>query len=107
MTKKYKSKKTKKKTKKVNLNKLATESVENDVKLKNRVNQSMIDYAKSKENMDLARRITKLSHKQKERLSVKIKKKKKSLKKKSKKRSKSKKVRSGSGVELTRLVHFL
>ncbi|MAD57240.1 MAG: hypothetical protein CMK44_01525 [Porticoccus sp.] len=100
MAKKHNSKRTKKKTKRVNLNKLAKESIENDKKLKNKVNQTMIDYAKSKENMDLTRRITKLNLKQKKKLADKIKKKKKNLKKK----SKSKKVKSGAAIDATRFV---
>ena len=106
MAKKNKANRTKmkKKIKRVNLNKLAKESIENDKKLKNKVNQTLIEYAKSKENMDLTRKIIKLNRKQKKKLAAKIKKKKKNLKKK----SKSNRVKSGSGeLDYSKFTRYL
>ena len=86
-----------KKNKKVNLKKLAKESIMNDKKLKQKVNECMLEYAKSEENMKLTKKITELSNKDKIKLSKQIKKEKIKLKKK-KKKTKSKRIKSGAAL---------
>lgn len=49
----------------------------NDKKLKQKVNECMLEYAKSDENMKLTKKITELSNKDKIKLSKQIKKEKK------------------------------
>ena len=88
---KRKSKKSKK-HKKYNLNKLAKESIINDNKLKKQINECMVKYAKTEENMKLTKKISELSKEDKTKLSEYIKKEKKRLKKK----TKSKRIRSGA-----------
>ena len=85
-----------KKNKKINLKKIAKESIMNDRKLKQKVNECMIEYAKTDENMKLTKKITVLSNKDKIKLSNYIKKEKLKLKKK-KKKTKSKRIISGVG----------
>ena len=95
---KSKSKSKSKSEKKKNLVKLAKESINNDKKLKDKISECMIEYAKTKGNMNLMKKIKKLSNSDKLKLSKIIKKEKKKNKKKKKNKTKSKRIKSGSAA---------